>query len=161
MQIASSCSLIIWFSLVTATYHREGELILGQNKDEIEPNIDNDFEDGAVAPWVDLSEGGARWVIRSLAVGSLGNLISTNQPPLPPPGNHYLCLEFDSSTFDIGILSTENIIVTPEDTIQFSYCIYSQYNQFQNIQVKVLSNISLLKQNVISFDFSCYTLQRN
>lgn len=117
-------------------HHREGELSLSPQGNAKQHNLNNDFEDGEVAPWKDLSEGGAHWAIKSMTIGPWENVVmATDLQPTLPSQNHVLSLEFDLETFDIGILSTTDFTASPGDTIQFSYCSYSQYNQFQNIEV--------------------------
>lgn len=127
--------IFFWFSLMTI-HHREGELSFSQQSNAKQSYyLNNDFEDGEVAPWMDLSEGRTYWALKSMTVGPWENAMSTNPTPTLPTENHVLFIEFDSETFDIGILSTTDLIASPGDTIQFSYCIYSQYNQFQTIEV--------------------------
>ena len=98
--------------------------------------FDNDFEEGTVAPWVDLSEGGTHWTIE---ISSSHSGIKENnalKPPLPPlTGKYFLLVEQDGKTFDMGTLSTTNFIALPGDQIQFSYWISSTWSQFHNLQV--------------------------
>lgn len=128
--------------LMTTACDLERQLSYSQQGNTMQYDFDNDFEDGQVAPWTDLSLGGTHWTIKSMTTGSWENVMSTNLPPtLPTNSNHVLRLEFDLETFDIGILSTTDLIASPGDTIQFSYCIYSQYNHFQNIEVKIFCSM--------------------
>lgn len=99
-------------------------------------HFDNDFEEGTVAPWVDISQGGTRWAV----IASSSDSWKTGKVPilLPPPpatGNKFIWLEHDLETFDMGTLSTTNFIALPGDKVQFSYWISSTWSQFNNLQV--------------------------
>jgi len=101
-------------------------------------DFDNDFEEGTLAPWVDLSEGWVCWKIERIS-DSMTTVGFESTPPPPLSGKHFLMLKYDLETFDIGILSTAVFLALPGDMIQFFYWISSRYSQFHNIQVYMAS----------------------
>jgi len=111
-------------------------IALGPLYDKQNP-FDNDFEEGTMAPWVDLSEGGTSWVITTISSSnSRKNGWNAIQLPSPPPtGKYFLSMKQDLKTFDIGILSSTNFNAFPGDTIQFSFWISSTWSHFHNLQV--------------------------
>ena len=130
-------TVFVWFSaLVVTTIQPDGEwTALALNN--VEHKLDNDFEEGIVAPWLDLSEGGTHWAIESSSTEM--NEKNTGQRPLPPTtGKYFLLLKHDLNTFDLGTLSTANFVALSGDKVQFSYWIASTYFQFQNLQVQIL-----------------------
>lgn len=133
-------SFVLWSSLfVSATSHRRdeiGEKSALRNAESHE--FDNDFEDGSITPWLDLSEGGTQWTIECSHPDYMKNKKDeTKQPPPPQTGKYFLSLKHaDLKTFDVGILSTTNLIAFPGDMVQFSYCISSTWSQFHNLQVR-------------------------
>ena len=130
-------TVFVWCSaLVVTTIQPDGEWTALALSNVGQHQFDNDFEDGSVAPWVDLSEGGTRWAIKTSSSDSWRN--EKNQILLPPPplnGKNFLHLEQDLNTFDFGTFSTTNFIALPGDKIQFSYFISSTWSQFNNLQV--------------------------
>lgn len=101
-------------------------------------DFDNDFEDGSIAPWMDLSEPGTMWLVDEISSDPPANgMEGTLQPPPPPTGKHLLWLKHDLNTFAVGTLSTQSFIAAPGDMVQFSYWISSKYSQFHNIEASL------------------------
>lgn len=107
--------------------------------DSLQPNqisFDNDFEKGSIEPWVDLSQDGTQWLIRSFNQWKgEGNSIQ----PQSSINNGKYFIQLDNTdintVFGIGQLSTTSFTAYPGDKIQFSYWIASKKPQFTNIQV--------------------------
>jgi len=108
------CTVFLWLSaLAVITLQPDGEwTALALNN--VEHKLDNDFEEGIVAPWLDLSEGGTRWVIKTSSSDS-GRTGKNRILPSPPPlmGKKFLFLEQNLNTFDFGTLSTTNFVALP------------------------------------------------
>lgn len=102
-------------------------------------DVDNDFENGTIAPWADCSEDGTRWVavdVNSTLANENGRSQLQAMPPLPPNnGKYFIFLKHDLKIFGIGILSSPNFIAYPGDEISFSYWLHSTYQHFNNIEV--------------------------
>lgn len=96
--------------------------------------LDNDFENGTIEPWIDLSEGGTRWVLGFYT----DQTIEIKPPPPANSGEYFLWLEQSSfRTFGIGLLSTPQFVAFPGDQLLFSYWIYAEFKEFNNIQVSI------------------------
>jgi len=137
---AYKSTVFLWLYVTALMMNRTeggGETVALVN-DEQHP-LDNDFEEGTMTPWVDKSEGGTNWVIRTISSSSSRkNGRSAIQLPLPPPtGKYFLSMTQDLKTFDIGTLSSTNFVAFPGDTIQFSFWISSTWSQFPNLQVNI------------------------
>ena len=138
MARASLKSVFLWLLLTYIMTQERGWVTLASSEYTKQQNLDNDFEDGSIAPWIDQSEAGTRWVLNDISPVSATNnrnIMETIQPPPPLNGKRFLLLKHDLSIFDVGILSTENFVASPGDRVQFSYWISSQYSHFNNIQV--------------------------
>ncbi len=137
MVASIKSTFFLWLSaLAVITIQPDGEWTALALNDVVQHQFDNDFEEGTVAPWVDLSEGGTRWAIKASSSDSEKTKKNAFLPPPPPlTGKNFLVLEQDFHIFDFGTLSTTNFIALPGDTIQFSYCMSSSWSQFNNLQV--------------------------
>jgi len=105
-------------------------------------DVDNDFENGTIAPWTDSSEDGTQWMIENSFFWTNGDGRSQMQvvPPPPPPNNgkYYALLKHDlTKTFGVGILSSPNFVAYPGDEVTFSYWLQSPFRHFNNIEVKL------------------------
>ena len=136
---ACKSTVFLWLfvtALMTTSFPEEGGETVTLVNYEKHP-IDNDFEEGTVAPWLDLSEGGTCWVIQTIAFDSGTIDRSAIQPASPPAaGKYFLVMKQVLETFDMGTLSTTNFIAFPGDQLQFSFWISSTWSQFHNLQVK-------------------------
>jgi len=130
-------TVFLWLSvtvLMTSTPEGVGETVALVIYEQ--HPFDNDFEEGTLAPWMDLSEGGTCWVIETISSNSGSNGRNTIQLPSPPPiGKYFLLMKQELKTFDIGTLSSTNFIAFPGDQIQFSFWISSTWSNFHNLQV--------------------------
>lgn len=99
-----------------------------------QPDIDNNFENQNLEPWVNSSENGTKWIIE--CISSCTNETSMVQDiPLPPTDGHcVLQLKYDLKSFDVGILSSPVFLAYPRDEIKFFYFIRSEYSHFNNIE---------------------------
>lgn len=101
------------------------------------PSFDNDFENGTIEPWFDLSEDGTRWVLDNTDSFENHQAIKMKPPPPINNGEYFLWLEQSFRTFGIGLLSTPQFIAFPGDQLLFSYWIYAEFKEFNNIQVSI------------------------
>ena len=138
MVVSIKSTLFLWLSaLAVITIQPDGEWTSFALYNVEQHQFDNDFEEGTVAPWVDLSEGGTRWAIKSSSSDSEKTKKDAILPPPPPlTGKNFLVLEQGFHIFDFGTLSTTNFIALPGDQIQFAYFMSSSWSQFNNLQVK-------------------------
>lgn len=100
-----------------------------------QPELDQNFENGTMEPWVDCSENGTQWVIQKMST-AWGNEISKSRI-IPPPlesGTHYLWLKQDFEIFGFGVLSSPKFLAYPGDELQFSFWIHSSFECFNNLQ---------------------------
>lgn len=107
--------------------------------DNLQPNqilFDNDFEEGSIEPWVDMSQDGTQWVIRNSNQWKQGGSSIQPQPSIKD-GKYFLQLDNTdvNVVFGIGKLSTTTFTAYPGDQIQFSYWIASKHSHFNTIQV--------------------------
>lgn len=138
MLASSKCTVFpCLYALIVITIQLDGEWTSLTLNNVEQHQFDKDFEEGTVAPWVDLSDGGIRWVIKTSSSDTW--ITGKNSVLLPPPppltGKNFLYLEQDLNTFDFRTLSTTKFIALPGDKMQFSYCISSTWSQFNNLQV--------------------------
>lgn len=104
-------------------------------------DVDNNFENGTIAPWTECSEDGSRWIIENYS--SLTNEMIKSQQQQPPPpnnGNFFIWLKHELKIYGIGILSSPYFIAYPGDEITFSYWLCSPYRHFNNIEVLYLGS---------------------
>ncbi|KAI9556556.1 hypothetical protein GHT06_016346 [Daphnia sinensis] len=93
-------------------------------------NLDNDFENGVVHPWIEQSEASAKWKIENRTV---------NAAPAPSNGANYLRVDRGTSlSFSIAILRSPPFKIPPgSDNVifSFSFWIRSKWPQFTNLEL--------------------------
>jgi hypothetical protein len=93
--------------------------------------MDNNFENGVVKPWIDQSDPAVKWKIE--------NRTSSSEPEnLPLSGSNYLRVDRGTSlSFGVAILRSPvfSLSTGTKATFSFSFWIRSKWPQFTNLEV--------------------------
>ena len=99
--------------------------------------LDNNFENGELQPWVEESQASARWKIEDKS----SPWEPTNPSPRPPNGNNkYLRVHRGASlSFGVAVLRSPTFTLLPNEkyNFSFSFWIRSKWPQFTNLEVLV------------------------
>lgn len=97
--------------------------------------VDNDFENGAVNPWLDESIGNVKWRVENYSSPS------ENGFPAPPlaSGSSYLRATRNADlSSGLAVLSSPVVTVNPGDSISFDFWIQSKLPQGNSLEVLLL-----------------------
>lgn len=98
-------------------------------------NLDNDFENAVVDPWIEQSEASVKWKIEN----KTSPWQTDNEAPTPLNGVNYLRVDRGTSlSFSIAILRSPPFKILPGNDnaiFSFSFWIRSKWPQFTNLEV--------------------------
>ena len=97
--------------------------------------LDNNFENGELQPWVEESQASARWKIEDKS----SPWDTKNPSPQPPNGQSYLRVHRGASlSFGVAILRSSTFKLFPNENYDFSFSFWvrSKWPQFTNIEVQ-------------------------
>lgn len=98
-------------------------------------NLDNDFENAVVDPWIEQSEASVKWKIEN----KTSPWQTDNAAPTPLNGVNYLRVDRGTSlSFSIAILRSPPFKITPGNDnaiFSFSFWIRSKWPQFTNLEL--------------------------
>ncbi|XP_057372687.1 uncharacterized protein LOC130693538 [Daphnia carinata] len=101
--------------------------------------LDNDFEDGTLQPWIEESQGSVRW-----KVGNQASSWEPNNPaPQPLNGKNYLRVDRrGSKSFGVAILRSPTFKLPSgnEINVSFAFWIRSKWPAFTNLEVYLARN---------------------
>lgn len=131
--------VLIVFAIILCLTKRSGQSIKVGSKELSE--LDNDFEDGTLQPWIEESQTSIRW-----QVGNQASSWEPNNPaPQPLNGKNYLRVDRRgaSSSFGVAILRspTFKLLSGSETHVSFSFWIRSKWPAFTNLEVHTISEL--------------------
>lgn len=97
--------------------------------------LDNDFENNGVFPWVEESQGDVQWKIEN----KTSPWETKNVAPQPLDGGNYLRVHRGKSfsSFGVAVLRSPTFTLLPSDQIDFSFSFWirSKWPQSTNLEV--------------------------
>ncbi|KAI9561200.1 hypothetical protein GHT06_012156 [Daphnia sinensis] len=130
--------VFIVFTCVFLCLTRGSEQNFGAESKELS-ELDNDFEDKTLQPWIEESQGNVRWNVSNRT--SHWELL--NPAPQPINGKNYLRVDRrGSSSFGVAILRSPTFKLSSGSKIyvSFAFWIRSKWPAFTNLEVYVAQN---------------------
>lgn len=120
--------LVAGLSLVVASSQTDSTII------DLPLELDNNFENGELKPWIEESQASARWKIED----KTSPWETKNPSPQPPNGQSYLRVHRgDSLSFGVAVLRSPTFKLFPNENYEFSFSFWvrSKWPQFTNLEV--------------------------
>ncbi len=125
-------------TIIASCQHQKCDHTVGPTKIVELVNLDSDFENGQINPWVEQSESGVKWRVENKI---LPWEPSGNVAPTPPNGSNYLRVDRGAAlSFGVAVLRSQTFTLGSdiEVSFSFSFWIRSKWPQFTNLEVITL-----------------------
>jgi hypothetical protein len=97
-------------------------------------NLDSDFENGQIDPWIEQSESGVKWRVENkTSPWEPGNIA-----PTPVKGSTYIRVYRGSTlSFGVAVLRSQTFTLGSDTEVSFSFSFWirSKWPQFTNLEV--------------------------
>ncbi len=121
-------------TLIASCQHQMCDHTVGPTKLVELVNLDSDFENGQIDPWIEQSESGVKWrVENNILPWEPGNVA-----PAPTNGSTYLRVDRGSTlSFGVAVLRSQTFTLGSDTEVSFSFSFWirSKWPQFTNLEV--------------------------